>query len=201
MADQPPRLSGRVRRAVIDVGTNSVKLLIADVSGRQVEALIEQSQQTRLGAGFYQTHRLQAAAISDTARAVAGFALKAREAGAIVTRVIATSAARDAVNQEELVDAIQTASGLPVEIISGQKEADWAFRGVTSDPVFAGHPLLIVDVGGGSTEFILGEGNHQQFRHSFAIGTVRLLERLPHSDPPSAWDWEQCRAAVNGFLE
>src|SRR5205085_9821471 len=147
------------------------------------------------------TRRLQAAAITDTARAVAGFAARALEAAAVVTRVIATSAARDAVNQEELIAAIQTASGLPVAIISGEQEADWAFRGVTSDPVFAGQPLLIVDVGGGSTEFILGEGDRQQFRHSFPLGTVRLLEQLPHSDPPTGAEWESCRARVSDFLE
>src|ERR1041385_3025051 len=98
MPDQPTRLPEPVRRAVIDVGPTSVKLLIANVSGRHVEPLIERSQQTRLGAGFYQTRRLQAAAITDTARAVAGYAAEARGAGALVTRVIATSAARDAVN-------------------------------------------------------------------------------------------------------
>src|SRR5438067_2450389 len=144
----PASLPGSVRRAVIDVGTNSVKLLVAEVSGRRVEPLIERSEQSRLGRGFYQNRRLQPAAIRDTALAVAGFAAEAAESGAVATRVIATSAARDAVNQQELIAAIQTASGLPVEIISGEQEADWAFRGVISDTVFAGHPLLIVDVGG-----------------------------------------------------
>src|SRR6266446_7067410 len=86
MPDQPPRLPSPVRRAVIDVGTNSVKLLVADVSGLHVEPLVELSQQTRLGRGFYQTRRLQTPAITDTARAVAGFAAKALEAGAVVTR-------------------------------------------------------------------------------------------------------------------
>ena len=193
--------SGFIRRAVIDVGTNSVKLLVAEVSGRSIQPVIERSEQTRLGRGFYETHRLQPAAIAHTARAVAGFADKARELGAAATRVIATSAARDATNSGELIIAIQTASGLPVEIISGEQEADWVFRGVVSDPVFAGQPLLIVDVGGGSTEFILGEGDHQQFRRSFPLGTVRLMEQLPRADPPSAAEWERCRATVRNFLD
>jgi exopolyphosphatase/guanosine-5'-triphosphate,3'-diphosphate pyrophosphatase len=193
--------AGVIRRAVIDVGTNSVKLLVAEVSGRRVEPLIERSEQTRLGGGFYGTRRLQPAAIANTARVVAGFGEKAREFGAATTRVIATSAARDAVNQDELLDAVRKAAGLDVEIISGEQEADWAFRGVVSDPVFGGQPLLIVDVGGGSTEFILGEGDHQRFRHSFPIGTVRLMEQLPRNDPPSPGEWERCRVTVNTLLD
>jgi exopolyphosphatase/guanosine-5'-triphosphate,3'-diphosphate pyrophosphatase len=188
------------RRAVIDVGTNSVKLLVAQVSGRHVDPLLEQSTQTRLGSGFYETHRVQPTAIARTARAVAAFARTAAEWGAVSTRVIATSAARDALNQEELLEAIHVASGLAVEVISGEQEADWAFRGVVSTPAFADQPLLIVDVGGGSTEFILGEGDLQQVRHSFPLGTVRLLERLPHSDPPTPEEWERCRATLEDFL-
>ena len=189
------------RRAVIDVGTNSVKLLVAQVSGRRVDPLLEQSEQTRLGSGFYETHRLQPATIARTARAVAEFARKAAEWSVVSTRVIATSAARDALNQYELLAAICAASGLAVEVISGEQEADWAFRGVGSTPLFAGQPLLIVDVGGGSTQFILGEGDHQQFGHSFPLGTVRLMERLPHSDPPAPDGWERCQATVADFLE
>ena len=191
----------RVRRAVIDIGTNSVKLLVAEVSGNRVEPLVERSEQTRLGRGFYETRRLQPDALAHTARVVAEFAAQARELGTVALRVIATSAARDAANSAELTAAVQKASGLPVEIISGEQEADWAFRGVTSDPLFTGQPLLIVDVGGGSTEFILGEGDRQRFRHSYALGTVRLLEHLPHSDPPTHAEWARCRAAVDGYIE
>src|ERR1051325_4309324 len=122
------------RRAVIDVGTNSVKLLVAQVSGRRADPLLEQSDQTRLGSGFYETHRLQPAAIARTARAVAGFARKAAEWNVSSTRGIATSAGRGALNQDELLSAIQAATGLAVEVISGEQEADWAFRGVVSAP-------------------------------------------------------------------
>ena len=188
------------RRAVIDVGTNSVKLLVAQVSGRRVDPLLEQSEQTRLGSGFYETHHLQPATIARTARAVAEFARNAAEWSVVSTRVIATSAARDALNQEELLAAIRAASGLAVEVISGEQEADWAFRGVGTTPLFAGRPLLIVDVGGGSTQVILGEGDHQQFGHSFRLGAVRLLERLPQSDPPTP-GWERCRTTLQDFWE
>src|SRR2546427_294322 len=92
----------RVRRAVIDIGTNSVKLLVAEVSGNRVEPLVERSEQTRLGRGFYETRRLQPDALAHTARVVAEFAAQARELGTVALRVIATSAARDAVNSAEL---------------------------------------------------------------------------------------------------
>ena len=188
------------RRAVIDIGTNSVKLLVAEVADRHVTPLWEESQQTRLGRGFYETHRLQAGPIASTVLAVAKFAATAREWQAVSLRVIATSAARDAVNSEELLSAIQTASGLSVEIISGEQEADWAFQGVTTDPDLAQQPLLLLDVGGGSTEFILGHGAHQDFRHSFPLGTVRLLEKKPPSDPPTPAELAACRTWLREFL-
>ena len=126
-----------IRRAVIDVGTNSVKLLVADVDGQEIRPVSEQSQQTRLGHAFYETHRLQPEAISATATAVAGFAAAAREAQAASIRVIATSAAREALNRDELTSAIEQASGLTVEVISGEQEADLGFQGVTTDPQLA----------------------------------------------------------------
>lgn len=189
------------RRAVIDVGTNSIKLLVADIAGRDVHPICEDSKQTRLGRGFYETHRLQAEPIAKTAKAVMKFAEKARELEAESVRVIATSAARDAVNPEELISAIETAAGVKVEIISGEKEAEWAFHGVTTDPALATQPLLLLDVGGGSTEFILGQGGHMHFRASFPLGTVRLLEKVPHSDPPRLEELAECRDWLQTFLE
>jgi exopolyphosphatase/guanosine-5'-triphosphate,3'-diphosphate pyrophosphatase len=190
-----------IRRAVIDVGTNSVKLLVADVADRQVDAVCEESQQTRLGEGFYDTHRLQPEPIAKTGRAVADFAAKARQYQAAAVRVIATSAARDAVNASDLTAAIEQASGLKVEIISGDQEADWAFQGVTTDPALAREPLLLLDVGGGSTEFILGQGEEKLFRHSFPLGTVRLLAKLSPGDPPKPQELTTCRQWVREFLQ
>jgi len=187
-------------RAVIDVGTNSVKLLVADVTDRGVQPLVEESDQTRLGRGFYETHRLQAEAIAQTAQAVAAFAKLAREKQVSSIRVIATSAARDASNQPDLAQAISGACGLKVEIISGQQEAEWVFRGVCTDPALKGIRLLILDVGGGSTEFILGQGEHHSFRQSFALGSVRLLEKLQPRDPPSINDLAKCRAWLKDFF-
>jgi exopolyphosphatase / guanosine-5'-triphosphate,3'-diphosphate pyrophosphatase len=191
----------QLRRAVIDVGTNSVKLLVADVTGRDVRPVLEDSKQTRLGRGFYETHRLQPETIEKTALTVAKFAATASELNAQSIRVIATSAARDAVNPDDLTSAIQKASGLTVEIISGEQEADWAFQGVTTDPELAKLPLLLLDVGGGSTEFILGHGTQKDFRQSFSLGTVRLLEKFPHGDPPTSDELAACRAWLKVFLQ
>jgi exopolyphosphatase / guanosine-5'-triphosphate,3'-diphosphate pyrophosphatase len=190
-----------IRRAVIDVGTNSIKLLVADVAGRNVQPVREESRQTRLGRGFYETHQLQSEAIARTAEAVAEFTRTAREDKAASIRVIATSAARDAVNPDDLISAVKAAAGLEVEIISGAQEAEWVFQGVTTDPDLAGAPLLLLDVGGGSTEFILGRGEHKHFAHSFPLGTVRLLEKIPHSDPPTRGEFTACRDWLRNFLQ
>ena len=189
------------RRAVIDFGTNSVKLLVADVSGREIQPVCEDSKQTRLGQGFYETHRLLAEAIENTAHAVAIFTQQARSLKANHIRVIATSAARDAVNATELSSAIEHASGLQLEIISGECEADWAFQGVTTDASLSNVPFLLLDVGGGSTEFILGRGAEKHFCQSFRIGTVRLMETIPHSDPPAADELAETRRWLRDFIE
>jgi len=189
-----------VRRAVIDVGTNSVKLLIADVAGRMVRPVHEESRQTRLGRGFYEARRLQPEAVACTAEAVWEFAQIARERNAGSIRVIATSAARDAVNPADLTETIQRAAGLKTEIISGAREAEWAFQGVTTDAELARRPLLLLDVGGGSTEFILGGRGRKHFAHSFPLGTVRLMEKFPHRDPPARGEFIRCRDWLKKFL-
>ena len=188
------------RRAVIDIGTNSVKLLVAEVNGTDVEPLHEEAEQTRLGRGFYETHELQPDAIKATAQAVKTFKRTAGQLGARDIRAFATSAARDAKNRADLVQAVQAASGLTIEIISGEQEAEWAFRGVTSNPELARQPLLLLDVGGGSTEFILGQGEHKHFRQSFPLGAVRLMETIPHSDPPRPAELAATRVWLRQFL-
>jgi exopolyphosphatase/guanosine-5'-triphosphate,3'-diphosphate pyrophosphatase len=189
------------RRAVIDVGTNSVKLLVADVAGAALTPVSEVSKQTRLGAGFYATRILQAAAIAQTAEAVAEFSHQAGALGASSVRVVATSAARDALNVTQLTGAIRQRCGLETEVLSGDKEADWVFRGVTNNPSLAQGPVLVLDVGGGSTEFIVGDHSIPQFRSSYSLGTVRLLEHLRPGDPPGLRALLECRAWVRDFLK
>jgi exopolyphosphatase/guanosine-5'-triphosphate,3'-diphosphate pyrophosphatase len=190
-----------VRRAVIDVGTNSVKLLVADVQGDVAQPVVEESRQTRLGKNFYETLRLQTDAIEQTAAAVAYFAQSAREKNSTSIRVFATSAARDAVNPNDLVSAIERTSGLKLEIISGEQEAEWAFHGATSGTDLAQTPLLLLDVGGGSSEFIVGHGGHKSFARSFPLGSVRLLEKFPHADPPTRDDFAKARDWISFFLQ
>ncbi len=189
------------RRAVIDVGTNSVKLLVADVDRSSVEPVHEESEQTRLGEGFYETHRLQASAVARTARAVAAYVARARELKAVSTRIIATSAARDAINPDELVSAVRELCDTRVEIISGEEEASLVFRGVASTPGLAAGTLLILDVGGGSTEFILGRRDAPTFCRSFPIGALRLMQTVPHSDPPTLAELNSCRGWIANFLK
>ena len=190
-----------IRRAVIDIGTNSVKLLVADVAGHEIRPICEQSKQTRLGHGFYETHRLQADAIDSTAKAVLAFAAVAREAQAVSVRVLATSAAREAVNRQELVTAVEQTSGLKVEVISGDEEADLGYQGVTTDPQLEKAPVLLMDVGGGSTQFVFGRDGQAQFRHSFPLGAVRLMETIPCSDPPRRAELAACRQWLRAFLQ
>jgi exopolyphosphatase/guanosine-5'-triphosphate,3'-diphosphate pyrophosphatase len=189
------------RRAVIDVGTNSVKLLVAEMVEASLHPVLETSLQTRLGRGFYEDHRLRPEAIAQTAEAVARFAETARQHHATHLRVLATSAARDAVNRAELVTAIRRASGIEPEIISGDQEAEWAFCGVMSEPRFAGKKVMILDVGGGSTEFVIGQGRHPSFRQSFPMGSVRLLEKLRPADPPGLEDIAGCRDWLAKFFD
>ena len=190
-----------VRRAVIDVGTNSIKLLVAEVIAGEVRPILEESQQTRLGQGFYPAHMLQPGPIGQTAKAVAEFAAKSAGLGAASPRVVATSAVRDARNQQELISAVKQACGLVIRVISGDEEADFGFKGVTSDPRLAKEPLLLLDVGGGSTEFILGQHDQKHFGESFPLGTVRLLEELRPGDPPAPNELAECRAWLRRFLE
>ncbi len=188
------------RRAVVDVGTNSVKLLVAEIRGTEVLPVLEESHQTRLGQGFYGTHELQPDRIAQTADAVAQFTAKARQHKASSVRVVATSAAREARNSAQLVGAIEKACGLRAEVLSGEQEADLAFRGVRTDPGLAGRPLLQLEIGGGSTQFILGYDGSPKFLQSFRIGSVRLLEQLPHSDPPKPAELAHCRSWLAHFL-
>lgn len=181
------------RRAVIDVGTNSVKLLVADVGADTVTPVLEQGEQTRLGRGFYETHRLQPDAIALTASVIDQFARQAVELGAASVRPFATSAARDARNADELRAAVQQASGLQLTVISGETEAEWAFQGAITNPRLKGHAFLLIDVGGGSTEFILGENGHRRLSRSYNLGTVRTLEALPHGDPPQSKELDAYR--------
>jgi exopolyphosphatase/guanosine-5'-triphosphate,3'-diphosphate pyrophosphatase len=192
--------AGFTRRAVIDIGTNSVKLLVGDVRDGEVVPVWETSEQTRLGRGFYETRRLQAEPIAATAAVVARFAVMARSFGATTLRAVATSAAREALNSEDLLGAIRSAAQVEVEVISGDQEAELGFQGVASAPGYARRRLLILDVGGGSTECMLGRGGPREFRHSFPLGSVRLQERFQPADPPGAGQLGEVRHWLDEYV-
>jgi exopolyphosphatase / guanosine-5'-triphosphate,3'-diphosphate pyrophosphatase len=168
-----------MRRAIIDVGTNTVKLLVADVRAGQVAPVITKDTTTRLGEGVEESRCLSRVAISRTVQAIADYVADAREHGAIEITALTTSAARDADNQQEFLNAVSARTGLVVEIITGEREAELIFRGVVSDPVFARDRLLIMDIGGGSAEFILGQAGKIERLRSLPLGAVRLTEKFP----------------------
>jgi exopolyphosphatase/guanosine-5'-triphosphate,3'-diphosphate pyrophosphatase len=167
-----------MRRAVIDIGTNTVKLLIADVTRGQVVPLSARDCTTRLGEGVNEGGRLLPAAITRTIQAVSKFQLEAKALGATDITALTTSAARDAANRDEFFDGVRRACGLEVKLISGDREAELIFRGVSSDPKWLVEPILVVDVGGGSAEFIQGcEGKKELFQ-SLPLGALRLTEKF-----------------------
>ena len=167
-----------MRRAVIDIGTNTVKLLVADVRAGQVLPVVSKDSTTRLGEGVDQSRHLACTAITRTVQAVAEYAAFAREHGAIDIHALTTSAARDADNRQEFLDAVRAKAGLQVEVITGQREAELIFRGVMSDPVFADDRLLVMDIGGGSAEFIWGKDGRVEGWKSLPLGAVRLTEKF-----------------------
>jgi exopolyphosphatase/guanosine-5'-triphosphate,3'-diphosphate pyrophosphatase len=167
-----------VRRAVIDIGTNTVKLLVADVRDGDVSPIVSKDITTRLGEGVEQTRRLSRVAIARTTRAVADYVADAREHGAVQITALTTAAAREAHNRQDLLDAVRARTGLEVEIITGQREAELIFRGVSSDPAFASGRLLVMDVGGGSAEAIQGNAGRVEQWKSLPLGAVRLTEKF-----------------------
>lgn len=191
-----------MRRAVIDIGTNSVKLLVAEVTVQQSKAdpLLERGIQTRLGQGFYLDRLLQPGPVQETARACREFALLAKELHTEDLLIVATSAAREARNPEILQSAVLEATGHPVKVLSGELEAELAFLGVACSGLPLPNHVLIVDVGGGSTEFILGNKQSIEYRQSFPLGTVRTMESTPVSDPPTLDQFRHCESQITQFL-
>jgi exopolyphosphatase/guanosine-5'-triphosphate,3'-diphosphate pyrophosphatase len=180
---------GLKRLASVDIGTNSVLLLVAerDPDGT-LRAVREAAEITRLGRGVDRTGVLSPEGMEATLTVLARFAAEAREAGAAQLVVTATSAARDARNGAEFLQGARQRAGTEVEILSGEEEARLGYLAVAAE--FADRAgtggLLAIDVGGGSTEFVHGTRSTVLYRASLDIGSVRLTERCVRSDPPSA---------------
>jgi exopolyphosphatase / guanosine-5'-triphosphate,3'-diphosphate pyrophosphatase len=207
------------RVAAIDCGTNSLRLLIADVDpARHTLADIERRMEiVRLGQGVDATGRLAPEALERTFRALTDFAGQITGAGAAAVRMVATSATRDASNADEFTRGVQAILGVPPEVISGGEEARLSFTGATAElegneviaPANANRllaPYLVVDIGGGSTEFVLGGGTVPAAEPDLAaisvdIGCVRLTERYLHADPPSSAEVLAARDDIDRALD
>ncbi|MFC6082381.1 Ppx/GppA phosphatase family protein [Sphaerisporangium aureirubrum] len=164
------------RVAAIDCGTNSVRLLIADLAGRELADVERRMEIVRLGAGVDRTGRLAPEALERTFTAMRGYANLVRSYGATRVRVVATSATRDASNRAEFTDGVREIFGVRPEVVTGAEEAHLSFLGATSGLSGAAAPVLVVDIGGGSTEFVLGTAD-VDVAISVDIGCVRLTER------------------------
>jgi exopolyphosphatase/guanosine-5'-triphosphate,3'-diphosphate pyrophosphatase len=180
-----------IRVAALDIGTNSTRLLVADVEGDELHDVIRRSTVTRLGAGVDARRLLQDEPIRRTLDTIGGYAREIAELGVERTLAVATSAARDAANGREFLDEVGSRFGFATRLLTGDEEAELTRRGVGA----VDETTLVVDVGGGSTELILGE-----WRTSLDIGSVRLTERFLRSDPPAPDELRAAEAFASGLL-
>jgi exopolyphosphatase/guanosine-5'-triphosphate,3'-diphosphate pyrophosphatase len=182
--------------AAIDIGTNSVRLLVADDGGRELE---RHMQITRLGQGVDKTGVLHADAIARTVDVLRSYASLIERHGASRVRATATSAARDASNSREFFDRAEAVLGIRPELLRGDEEARLSFRGATSGLDPSQGPFLVVDIGGGSTEFILGQDSPRALI-SIDLGCVRMTERHMAHDPPQPAELAACLSDVGAQL-
>jgi exopolyphosphatase/guanosine-5'-triphosphate,3'-diphosphate pyrophosphatase len=195
-----------VRIAVIDVGTNTTRLYIADVdAGAITGEITRRSTVTRLGAGVDASGLLSQDALEREYAALAEY--RAALDASPVDRAVAvmTSAVRDAANGRDLANAISTSFGIEAHILSGDEEARMTYLGATSDldrgRYDATHPILVVDIGGGSTEVVLGHAEHIDFHVSTQAGVVRQADRHITHDPPTEAELDATAADVRAILE
>jgi exopolyphosphatase/guanosine-5'-triphosphate,3'-diphosphate pyrophosphatase len=189
------------RLAAFDVGTNSTRLLVADVEdGRMVAEHAREMIITRLGKGVDRSGRFDPAALRRTLDVLAGYEATCRRLGVSRRRVVATSATRDAANRQDFLDGVRALLGVDAEVLSGEAEAATAYRGATHD-LPGEERTLVVDIGGGSTELILGIRGAPEAMVSLDLGCVRLHERHLHTDPPTDAEIAALRADAGARLE
>jgi len=188
-----------MRVGVVDVGTNSVRVLVADGIEGSLADIERDLVITRLGEGVDRDRRLGAEPLRRTVAAVAGYTERARAHNVEVIRIIATSAVRDAANRDDFMEAVRRATGLEPVLLTGDQEAQLGFLGATMD-VSAPAPYLVVDIGGGSTELVRGSEKAEKFI-SLDVGSVRLTERHIATDPPTADEISAVAADADAHLE
>jgi exopolyphosphatase/guanosine-5'-triphosphate,3'-diphosphate pyrophosphatase len=192
-----------MRVAVVDIGTNSTRLLIADVNADgSVAELARRSRVTRLGDGVDTTGLLSQPAIDRVFAALDEYAASIEHYGADARPAVLTSAVRDAANGPAFVALVEERYGLQARAIPGTEEAQLTYLGATSDRADdAAQRTLVIDVGGGSTELVVGAGRTVEFSVSLQAGVVRQSERHLHSDPPSVPELEALGGEVASLIE
>jgi exopolyphosphatase/guanosine-5'-triphosphate,3'-diphosphate pyrophosphatase len=192
------------RVAAVDCGTNSVRLLVADIDDGHLVDLARRMEISRLGQGVDRTGRFSSEALERTLAVVGAYADECRRLGAEWIRMVATSATRDAANRGEFIDGVRARLGVEPEVVSGDEEAALSFAGGTRELTARDDvepPYLVVDIGGGSTEFVLGDAEGAHAARSVDIGCVRLTERHFHSDPPTELQVEATIADIEAALD
>ena len=188
------------RVAAIDCGTNSIRLLIADISGGRLRDVHRETRIVRLGQGVDATGEFAPEAIERTKQALVDYAALIKAHDAQRVRMVATSAARDVANRDVFFAMTGDVLGTVAEVITGAEEASLSFCGAVGELDSAGAPFVVVDLGGGSTEIVLGSDSVTA-SYSADIGCVRLTERCLHSDPPTAQEVQAARAVVRERLD
>jgi len=193
----------RQRVAAVDCGTNSIRLLIADIDPERtvLTDVAREMRIVRLGEGVDRTGRLSPAALDRTIGALREYAGLIAQASPGAVRMVATSATRDAENAEEFVDRVKEVLGVAPEVVTGDEEARLSFIGATRELTDTPAPYLVTDIGGGSTEFVLGGPEGVWGGRSVDIGCVRMTERHLHSDPPSEAEIAAATADIDSALE
>lgn len=192
------------RVAAVDCGTNSIRLLIADTDGGTVTDVVRTMEIVRLGQGVDVTGRIAPEAMERTLRVAGRYAAQCVESGVERVRFVATSASRDASNAAQFTRGIAAAFGefgIEPEVVTGEEEAHLSFRGATSvADASAPAPYLVVDLGGGSTEFVLGRHDVEAAR-STDMGCVRFTERHLHDDPPTEDEIEAALTDIHAAID
>lgn len=186
------------RYAAIDIGSNSVRLAVAEVEpGRPVRTLAAEREVTRLGTSVFSEGAISKEAITNMCQVLRRFRATVDKHHAMAARAVATSAVRDAQNQEEFLQRASTAAGIPVEIISGIEESRLIHAGVQAVWPLPEERLLIIDIGGGSAEAIVSENGRMTAAFSKPLGAVRLRQMFLGIDPPGASDIDR----LHGFID
>jgi len=189
-----------MRVGVVDCGTNSIRLLIADIEGNNFREITRQMQVVRLGQGVDETNEFHPDALERTFAAVDLYAAEIARRGVEKIRFCATSATRDATNRNIFIDGVKERLGIEPEVISGDEEARLSFAGATREFDRTDGPFLVVDIGGGSTEFVLGSDSVDS-AISVNIGCVRMSERHFHSDPSTADEIAIARSDIQNAID